>query len=105
MSKVASTKSAEPGARMICACFDLTWADIDVFMARADATVEGLIEETRIGTKCAACLRLRHRALRTSGSDHAGALDPVLPVPERRRIPSELTSVPTRGDPKRLHNG
>jgi len=75
MSKVASARSAEPGARMICACFDLTWADIDTFMARADTTVEGLIEETRIGTKCTACLLDLDLALNdiADSGDAAGA--------------------------------
>lgn len=51
-----ATKNSANDSDMVCACFNVRLADIEMFMLRPGVTVEDLIEQTNIGTKCTACL-------------------------------------------------
>ncbi len=54
LDKEAIDGSAQ--GRRICSCFDVTVGDIHRHMSQPNATVEELVRETGIGTKCTACL-------------------------------------------------
>ncbi len=61
---------ADAGGRPLCYCFDITEADIRRYFQNEGATVDGLVRDTKIGTKCTACLldldlvlELCHRSL------------------------------------------
>ena len=53
---VSARKAAEPGERPLCYCFDVTETDVRRYFQKDDATVDGLVHDTKIGTKCTACL-------------------------------------------------
>jgi bacterioferritin-associated ferredoxin len=44
------------GNEIVCACFSVTEADIKAHLANPQNTLETLVSETGIGTKCTACL-------------------------------------------------
>lgn len=43
-------------ADRLCACFDISRADVRRYMSKPGATIDGLVSDTGIGTKCTACL-------------------------------------------------
>jgi bacterioferritin-associated ferredoxin len=47
---------AVPGESPICFCFNVTERDVERHFAEGSGTYESLVEKTRIGTKCTACL-------------------------------------------------
>jgi hypothetical protein len=51
-----ASSAVDKNERPLCYCFDVAETDVRQYFERADATVEGLIADTKIGTKCTACL-------------------------------------------------
>jgi len=78
-----------PAGDVVCYCFDVTRAVIRTHMAKPGNTVETLVAETRVGTKCTACLLDVDLVL---GQIHAGASARGLsPLPDEAPLRSFFT--------------
>lgn len=73
-----TTAAAEPASnaqtRVICACFDVTDAELRRYFANPDASIAGFVQDTGISTKCTACkmdFELLLETVRTGRADRS----------------------------------
>lgn len=56
INATAETRKCGDGADILCVCFGTTRDDVREYMSRPGCSVDDMIQETKIGTKCTACL-------------------------------------------------
>jgi bacterioferritin-associated ferredoxin len=75
MSKMTAPRAANADQRPLCYCYDVSEADVRRHFEVPDATVDGLIERTKIGTRCTACLLDLDLVLESCHRTLGGAVD------------------------------